>query len=187
VVKGRRLFLGALGGALGSLVLERTASATLSRGLSLRELVRSSGHAVVATPLESTSQWVTIGGQRQIVTDTRVRIDEVLALDAPAENELWIRVLGGVVGKLGQRVEGQAELVLSKPSALFLWPTSPVLAYVTGSAQGHYPLKADTRSIWRLQPSPGLPELVERERSAVSTLSGTTLPEARELVRAAIR
>jgi hypothetical protein len=150
----------------------------------LRELVSASGHALVVTPLESVSQWETFGGRRLIVTDTRAHVEEVLALDAPAESELWIRVLGGVVGGRGQRVAGQAELVLGKPSTLFLSPASSVLAYVTGAAQGHYPLVPDGRATLRLRPSSQLPALLEPERAAAAVLTGTTIAEARELVRA---
>jgi hypothetical protein len=140
----------------------------------------------VVTPLESTCGWAEFGGRRLIVTDTRVRVEEVLALKAPAASELLIRVLGGAIGKLGQRIEGQAELVLGQPSTLFLTPTSELVAFVTGAAQGHYPLEPDKRGVVRLVPSPRLPELVRREGSAVVTLDGASLDRARELVRAVL-
>ncbi len=181
---GRRWFLGAAGAAACSLAGPRVAEASLARGLSLHELVGASRHALVVTPLESVSQWETFGGRRLIVTDTRAHVEEVLALDTPVESELWIRVLGGVVGDRGQRVAGQAELVLGKPSALFLSPATSTLAYVTGAAQGHYPLVPDGRAALRLRPSPRLPELLEPDRAAAAVLAGTTIAEARELVRA---
>jgi hypothetical protein len=184
VVITRRWFLAAAGGAVCSFAGVRRAEASLARGLSLGELVRASRHTLVVTPLESVSQWDTIGGRRLIVTDTRVQIEDALSSDAPAHSELWIRVLGGVVGGRGQRVAGQAELVLGKPSALFLSPATPDLAYVTGAAQGHYPLVPDARAALRLRPSPHLPELLEPERAAPAVLSGSTIAQARELVRA---
>jgi hypothetical protein len=185
VIRSRRQFLGAAGAALGTLLCERFAQASLARGLTLRQLVRASGHALVATPLESRSLWATFGTRRVIVTDTRVRIDELLALDPPADSELWVRVLGGVVGDLGQRVEGQAELVLGKSTTLFLTRENAAVSYVAGAAQGHYPLLPDAKATLRHRPSPHVPELLRPERSAVATLTGTTLAEARELVRAA--
>ena len=175
-----------MGATLGSLFCARFAQATLARGLGLRELVLASRHALVATPLESRCEWATFGTRRLIVTDTRVRIDELLALESPAESELWVRVLGGVVGKLGQRVEGQAQLVLGQPSTLFLTLASPTLAYVVGAAQGHYPLLPDAGAVLRLRRSPHAPELLRAEGSAVGLLSGTTLAEARALVRGVV-
>jgi hypothetical protein len=183
VVFSRRWFLGAAAGAACSFAGEPLAEASLVRGLSLRELARASGYALVVTPLESVSQWETFGGRRLIVTDTRVQVEDALTRETPQQGELWIRVLGGVVGGRGQRVAGQAELALGEPSALFLSPATAILAYVTGAAQGHYPLVPDARAALRLRPSRQLPELLEPERAASAVLTGTTIAEARELVR----
>jgi hypothetical protein len=183
-VFSRRWFLGAAAGVVCSFARERLAEASLARGLSLRELARASRYALVVTPLESVSQWETFGGRRLIITDTRAQVEDALTREAPEQGELWIRVLGGVVGGRGQRVAGQAELVLGKPSALFLSPATPILAYVTGAAQGHYPLVPDARAALRLRPSRQLPELLEPERAASAVLAGTTVAEARDLVRA---
>jgi len=184
---GRRGFLSAVGAVTGWAVTERIAHASLVRGLTLTELLASSTHAVVGTALEAHSAWMELGGRRLIVTDTRVRIEETLAREAPAEGELIVRVLGGIIGHLGERVDGQAELVLGEPSTLFLTPQSPGLTFVTGAAQGHYPLVADERASLRLRASPHLPTMLKRKGSAVTTLTGATLAEARDLMRAAQR
>jgi hypothetical protein len=180
----RREFLGASGVLLASLFTARAAQASLVRGLTLPELVKASTHVVVGTPLEAHSEWADVGG-RKIVTDTRIRVEDTLALAAPGESELVVRVLGGIVGKLGERVDGQPALELGQPCTLFLTPVSPLLAWVTGAAQGHYPLLADAQKIMRLRASPHLPTLLTPERSAVAKLTGTTLAQARELLRAA--
>lgn len=187
IVTSRRVFLTATGAIVATAAFERTANASLSRGLSLAELVGRSAHTVVATALDARSDWALIGGRRRIVTDTRVRIEETLAGKAPAESEIEVRVLGGIVGDIGERVDGQAELVLGEPAVAFLMPISPVLAYVTGAAQGHYRLLADSQKQMRLRPSPHLPTLLRPEESAAALLSGTTLAEARTLVRGAVR
>jgi hypothetical protein len=187
MLTSRRAFLTATGALAVTAALERSANASLSRGLTLTELVARSAHTVVATALDAHSDWVLIGGRRRIVTDTRVRIEETLAGKSPTESEIEVRVLGGIVGDIGERVEGQAELVLGEPAVAFLMPISPVLAYVTGAAQGHYRLLADAQKLLRLRPSPHLPLLLRPEESAAALLGGTTLDEARRLVRGAVR
>ena len=183
----RRAFLTATGVLVATTALERQARASLSRGLKLTELVAQSAHTVVATALDAHSDWVLIGGKRRIVTDTRIRIEETLAGKPPAQNEMEVRVLGGIVGDLGERVDGQAELVLGEPAVAFLMPISPVLAYVTGAAQGHYRLLADAQKLLRLRASPHLPLLLRPEESAAAVLAGTTLDQARVLVRGALK
>jgi hypothetical protein len=168
-------------GALG----ENTAFASLARELSLEELLARSEHALVATPLDAQSDWVVLGDKRRIVTNIRVRVEETLARRAPAESELFVRVLGGTVGHVGQLVEGEVRLTPGEPCALLLTAVSPTLTVVTGRTQGHYPLVPDAQKLLRLHPSPTLPELEHPERSAVRTLSGRTLAEARELMRKA--
>jgi hypothetical protein len=185
MVTSRRQLLGALGAFVGAVLAERRAFASLARELSLEVLLFNSEHVVVATPLDSSSDWAELGGQRRIVTDVRVRVEDTLALKPPAQSELIVRLLGGVVGKLGQRVAGEVRLVQGEPCTLFLTAASPTLTYVTGRAQGHYPLRPDAQKLLRLQPSPSLPELLHPEKSAVTTLSGKSLAEARELMRAA--
>ena len=165
----RRAFLAGTGALVATATLVRRAEASLSRGLKLGELVAQSAHTVVATALDAHSEWVLIGGKR------------------PAESEMEVRVLGGIVGDLGERVDGQAELVLGEPAVAFLMPISPVLAYVTGAAQGHYRLLADTQKLLRLRPSPHLPLLLRPEESAAAVLTGTTLDQARVLVRGAFK
>ncbi len=183
----RRGFLQVTGALLGTAALENEAQAMLSRGLTLAELVGRSEHTIVATALAAHSDWVTIGGRRRIVTDTRIRVEDLLAGRATAQSEIEVRVLGGIVGDMGERVEGQAELVLGEPGVLFLMPISPVLAYVTGAAQGHYRLLPDERSLLRLRTSPHFPKLLAPERSAALALAGATLDDARGLIRGAAR
>lgn len=183
----RRLALGAVGTLVGSTLVERVAWASLARGLSVAELLHASEHVVVATALAASSSWADFGGHRRMVTDTRVRIEETLARKAPSQSELLVRVLGGAIGNLGVRVDGQAELELGKPSTLFLSPASPILAYVTGAAQGHFPLFDDGRGVLRLRPSPRLPALIAPGTSAAAQLGGKSVPEARDLMQAVLR
>jgi len=178
----RRRFLASLL-VLGAGLETAPARATLARGLTVRELVLHSARGVVVTPLEARCEWATFGRSEVIVTESRVRVEEALLGDAPAE--LLVRVLGGSVGEVGMRVDGQAELPLAKPCVLFLTAPERERAFVVGAAQGHYPLTVAEHAIQRLRASPRLPRLVQADGSAVRALSGLTLGEARDLVRRA--
>ncbi len=185
MVTSRRFFLGGLGACVGSVLTERVASASLARELALSELLAHSDHAVVATPLDAAPSWAVFGGKRRIVTDFRVRVEETLALSAPSQNELLVRVLGGVLDGVGQLVAGEVRMAFGEPCALLLKADAAALTYVTGRTQGHYPLRPDAQKVLRLTPGPTLPELRHPEKSAVHLLAGRTLAEARGLMRGA--
>ncbi len=178
----RRTFLASLL-ALTQSFEAQPAGASLARGLTLEELVTKSAHHVVATALDAHSEWATFGPNRVIVTETRVRIEEALVGGSPGD-ELLVRVLGGRIGELGERVDGQAELVLGRACVLFLTRADEGRTFVTGAAEGHYLLAAHENDALRLEPSPHLPRLLHPEAAAVAHLRGRTLAEARELVRA---
>jgi hypothetical protein len=179
----RRALLGsAAAGALGVLSPAR-AAASLARGLALEELVRSSARGIVGVPLASECRYADIGGQRAIVTDTRVRVEEHFFARAPESLELIVRTLGGVIGDLGERVDGQAALRLGEPGVVFLSLSRENVEFVTGMAQGHYPLRSDARGVLRLRPSSNLPRLLKPERAAAFRLSGRDLASVRTLLR----
>jgi hypothetical protein len=180
----RRSFLASLV-LLGTGLDARVAQATLARGLTLDELVGRSARGVIATPLEAHCAWATFGRSDVIVTETRVRVEEALLGTAPSE--LLVRVLGGSIGDMGMRVDGQAELRLGKTGVLFLTPPVGERDFVVGAAQGHYPLTHAERDVARLTPSPRLPRLLKPDGSAVQRLSGRTIAEAHDLVRAVRR
>lgn len=182
----RRIFLGGLGAAVGCALTEGVALASLTREVGLAELLARSDHAVLATPLDAAADWAVFGGKRRIVTDVRVRVEDTLALRAPEQSELLVRVLGGTIGHVGQLVEGEVRMAFGEPCALFLKADSPTLSYVTARTQGHYPLRADAQKLLRLTPSPTLPELEHPAKSAVHVLAGRTVAEARELLRGVV-
>jgi len=179
----RRLCLGAIAGIAFA---ARHAEATIMRGLTLEALVQKSDAVVIATALEAASRYVTLGGSRRIVTDTRLRIEEHVAHGAPPR-EVVVRVLGGRIGHAAELVEGQAELTPGVPSVLFLRAAGAELHWVNGMAQGHYPLQNAENGARFLVPSPRLPELLARAGSAVERLSGCELAEARALISGAAR
>jgi hypothetical protein len=177
----RRLLQGV---ALGTIAagLPRSTWASTARALSLPELVGTCRFALVGTTTEVSSRWETVGDSRRIVSYHEVQVAYPIDGRPPAETNLVVRTLGGRVGSIGQLVHGEAKLELDVPSVLFLSPSRDGILGVTAMAQGHYPLRADADRVLRLQPSPNIPELVNRPGSAVERLVRRSVPEAEALV-----
>src|SRR4051794_24684786 len=85
-----------------------SAEAAVSVLVSLDELVAASTYVVVATAGERRSVWEDLPSGRRIVTYIRLSVEQTVA-GAPG-GEVWVRTLGGVVGKLGQAVSGEAQI-----------------------------------------------------------------------------
>lgn len=181
----RRTMLAAAACGVGDLLLPGRAGATLFRGLSLAALAQASELILVATPLDASSHWEMLGGRYRIVTDTRVRVEDVVAKAPPSEGELLIRTLGGTVGERAAFVYGEAALSLNQTSVLFTVRDAGVQR-VTGMAQGHYPLWAEADQPWRLMRSPRAPELIGDGEPAMLILAGQELGHARTLIQSAL-
>lgn len=153
--------------------------------MALEELVKRSAHVLRGVPLESYSEWSRFGKGRRIVTYTRVRVEDPLRDGDDPGSEVLVRTLGGVVGKIGQVVHGEAEFVVGEPCVAFLTPLREGPLGVTAMAQGHYPLRSDLKGILRLTSSPELAVLLNEQSSAVARLRGRTYDEAKTLIRAA--
>ena len=179
----RRATLLAAATGLAGLVCAPRAGATLLRGLSLLALVQQSEFILLGTPLRAASHWELLGGRQRIVTDTIVRVDDVLAKAAPSEREVMIRTLGGTVGDRAALVDGEAALFPNETSVIFTVRYAGA-ERVTGMAQGHYPLRSDPDGV-RLVQSPRAPELVMDGEPAMHRLAGQELARACSLIRAA--
>jgi hypothetical protein len=166
-------------------MLPSKASATIVHALSLPALVQGSRRIVVVTALDAESHFEELGRRRRVVTDTRVRVEEAVAKGEGVDRELLVRTLGGAVGRLGERVDGQAQLVIGEPCVTFLLQGPDGLHYVNGMAQGHYPLRGS--STRRLVGSPDLPEILNFQSSAVKALAGSELGAAGVKIRALVR
>jgi len=182
-VSRRGLLVGLASGAFAG-AFSATASATVMRAVSLQSLVQGSRRIVVVTALDSTSHFEELGRRRRIVTDTRVRVEEGLAKADGIDSELLLRTLGGDVGDQGERVHGQAQLILGEPCVAFLLQGPDGLHYVNGMAQGHYPLRGP--GLRRLQRSADLPEILNFDSSAVKALVGSELSTASARIRALV-
>jgi hypothetical protein len=158
------------------------AEASTSILMSMDELVGVSSYVVVGTALERYSVWEDIGGRR-IVTYTRMRIDDQVVGSPGAE--IMVRTLGGVVGRVGQQVAGEAAISIGSTSLLFLAQAEGAIV-VTGMAQGHYPIVSDAKGSPRLAGSPDTGTLLPRRGPVISAreqLMGSTLDSATQAVK----
>ena len=116
------------------------AHASVSIAILFDELVERASAASVVTPTEQHSVWE----DGRIYTYSHVHVDSTLAGAVP--QDAWIRTLGGVVGKVGQSVDGEAVLTVGRPSLLFVQPVAaqPGTFEVTARAQGQFALAGGT-------------------------------------------
>lgn len=115
-----------------ALALPRPAPAAVAVPASVEELARASGAVVRGRVRAAVARWSEDG--RRIETEAEV---EVLAAwrGAPAAR-LTVRVPGGAVGRVGQRVDGAPRLAEGEEVVLFLWRGAAGPWRVTGLAQG---------------------------------------------------
>lgn len=114
------------------------ASATISEALSLQELVARADHVVLATAASAHAQR---DARNRIVTDYALRVSEVMKGDAAIGSTLTMRSLGGVLGDLGMRVEGEPHLTTGERYVVFLGRTSSGLLRPVGMSQGVFPVR----------------------------------------------
>lgn len=155
------------------------ARAAVSVLLSLDELVAASAHVVVATAGESRSVWEDLPGGRRIVTYTKLQVERSIGGASPGET-IEVRTLGGVVGSIGQAVEGDATMAIGQRAVFFVAKGERSFV-VAGRAQGHFPLRADDKGVVRLEPSPRAGKLLSRPGPVISAreeLVGASLEDA---------
>ena len=118
--------------------LTEDARASVSAAVVFDALVRDTTSVGIATPIEQHAVWE---GPR-IVTYTRVHMESAVAGELKTNADTWVVTLGGIVGDVGQVVDGEAVLRIGVPSLLFLRPdrTSAGVHIVTARAQGQFPI-----------------------------------------------
>jgi hypothetical protein len=168
-------------------VLVSPSHATVLRGLDLKELAGRSTNIVAAHPVSSRSEWAWTAGAQRIVTRTRLRVEEGIAGQVAAGQELEVTTLGGTVGDVAQLVLGEAQLKLGESALFFLAPLEQGYRLV-GRSQGHYPLVqmpagvGSPGALARILVSRQLPHLMGPGVPAGSELQGLTLQQARQLI-----
>jgi hypothetical protein len=116
------------------------AGASVSLPVTWDALVRESTASVIVSPRESSAVWE--GGR--ICTYTHVHVERALAGELATGGDAWVRTLGGVVGKIGQVVDGEAVFSPGRSSLVFLRPGGAGAFDVTARGQGQYPVVAGT-------------------------------------------
>jgi len=103
-------------------------------------LLQESTAAAVMTPAEARAVWE----NGRIYTYTRLTVDRAVTGDLAAGSSVWVRTMGGVVGKIGQIVEGEPVFSPGHASLLFLHPGPTAGMFeVTARAQGQFPVVVD--------------------------------------------
>jgi len=170
----------------------RDAEASTAVAYTLEELIDVAPSVVVAKAIERESKWEKVGSGKRIVTYTKLEVASRV-LGEGAET-VWVRTLGGIVGKIGQQVAGEARFELGRTSVVFLARAPRGLTVVAGAAQGHYPAVAEERADapdeapTRLRVSPSLGRIVERPGpriTAIQRLVGRSVPDAVATIREA--
>jgi hypothetical protein len=161
------------------------AEASVSVMISLDEIVAASSYVVVATAGERRSVWEEMPSGRRIVTYTRLTVENAVT-SAPGK-ELWVRTLGGAVGKIGQSVAGEAQIATGSRSLLFLADVGGILV-VAARAQGHFPIVTRPNEAPKLASSPDAGTLLPRRGPVISArerLLGAALDDALTAVKQA--
>jgi len=191
----KSVFRGALCAALWAVVPALAlwtppASASVSVELSLDRLAAGADAVVVGTPVARRALWR--GGR--IYTYSRLHIDVPVAGSFRQGDEIWLRTRGGIVGDVGQRVDGEAILAEGVRTVVFLRGTDDGAMAVYGRAQGQFRLVSGSDAVERLQPASNLGALVPDRRhpssprdAARTALAGRPLDDAAALIAEAWR
>lgn len=166
-----------------ALAFAPAAEAMLAVEATVQQLVGESDLAVDATPEESYSEWEDIPKVgRRIVTYTRLRVADTAFGDVPSD--VWVRTLGGHVGDVGQRVEGEAEFTAGARAMLFLRRVPDGRFRVTQMSQGHFRVDG-AGAIGRLRATTRLSSLVKAKKGlgARSALEGLGVADALAALR----
>ncbi len=169
----------------------RSAQAAVSIAYSLDELIGLSPQVVIAKAVSRRSTWEHVAGSRRIVTFTKLEVVDTV-YGKPASKHIWVRTLGGAVGKIGQHVAGEARFASGARALLFLSQGVDKAWVVTGMAQGHFPLVASKKptpasATEHLRASPSLGTVLRRHGPTISAqeqLIGQSLKASIATIRA---
>lgn len=118
------------------------AAASVSIAVGFDQLVKDADSVSIITPGEGSAVWE----DGRIVTYTKVHVDQGVAGELNAGGDTYVRTLGGVVGKVGQLVDGEPVLQKDKPALLFLRKYKTGSFEVSARGQGQYPVITDEKT-----------------------------------------
>jgi hypothetical protein len=120
--------------AFAALLIASPAQASIVQGLELDELVSHADRIVLGQVLFSES-FVQADGQ--IGTWHRIAVEQELRGRAPDEQEVIVETLGGQLGDLGMRVEGEPSFAVGERVLVFIRDGGPYTAFrPVGMGQG---------------------------------------------------
>ena len=173
----RAAFLALLFAGFASFVTD--ARASVSAAVVFDALVRDTTSVGVATPIEQHAVWE---GPR-IVTYTRVQMESAVAGELKTSADTWVVTLGGIVGGVGQVVDGEAVLRIGVPSLLFLRPDSgnAGVHIVTARAQGQFPITLGAGTHHRVFTKSSSVGMILRHPSTAAQRLASEVIEGREV------
>lgn len=188
-MRGGAAAVGVIAALLG--LAGREARASVSIAVLFDDLVQKASAVAVVTPVEQSG----VVEDGRIVTYTHVRVDRPLA--GSIGRDVWVRALGGAVGRIGQIVQGQPTFDMGQPALVFVRPCptagsdAPAPAWsVIEAAQGEFPIVRGAGPE-RLAPAKDVGALVPPARPSVEgrfardVLADKTLDEAAHEIAAA--
>jgi hypothetical protein len=125
---------GVIGALLMTLVMVGPANASIVQGLELQELVAHADRIVLGRVLFSESFQRPDG---QLGTWHRIEVERELRGHAPDEQEVMLETLGGQIGDLAMRVEGEPSFTVGERVLVFMRDGGPYTAFrPVGMGQG---------------------------------------------------
>jgi len=128
------LSIGVLVSPLSTLLVASPVNASIVQGLDLEELVRDADRIVLGRVLLSESFLQADG---QIGTWHRISVERELRGHAPEEQEVIVETLGGEIGDVGMRVEGEPSFSVGERVLVFIRDGGSLAAFrPVGMGQG---------------------------------------------------
>ena len=165
---------------LATLITASSAHGSLVQALDLSELVAQSDRIVVGRVVLAE---VFQRGDGSITTWYRVEVERELRSDAPTrdeEPEVIVQVLGGQIGDLGMRVEGEPRFSVGERAVIFMREGNQLAFRPVGMAQGVMRIRMDEGAETVFQSREGL-LLVRRGPDGLLKRSPGALPRKERL------
>jgi len=129
-----RLFPGLMGTVLAGLVVASPAEGSIVQGLELEELVARADQIVLGRVLFSESFQRSDG---TLGTWHRIEVERDVGGGAVGDSEVIVETMGGQIGEIGMRVEGEPSFAIGERVVVFIRGGGPYTAFrPVGMAQG---------------------------------------------------
>lgn len=100
------------------------------------ELIAEAGTILVSEVLETRSRWQQLAGRQVIVTDVRLRVEQLLKGRVDAVTT--VTLLGGTVGDVTQHVAGMPRFLVGDADVLFLAARPTITSPIVGMSHGRF-------------------------------------------------